>query len=132
MTYPNNANVYLPGTIQIPSSMVITAITKTFPAVVTVSVNDITESNTYIAGQLVKLNVPYSYGMFQANGLVGQIVAVSGNDISVDIDARNFDTFVVPSTPPTPASIAPAGSRNLEFSNNTGQIAFQSLNDKGN
>ncbi len=132
MTYPNDANVYLPGTIQIPSSLVITAITKTFPAVITVEVNPITDSNTYRAGQLVKLNVPYSYGMFQANGLTGQILNVVGNDLIVDIDARNFDTFTVPSIPPTPASVAPAGSRNLEFSNNTGQIAFQSLNDRGN
>ena len=130
---PNNANQYLPGTIQIPSSLLIVAITQSFPMIVTCTVNPVTASNTYIAGQLVILNIPYSYGMFQANQLVGQIILVNGLNFSLDIDSTLFDAFVIP--PPTaeiPASLAPAGSRNLQFDNTTTQIAFQSLNNRGN
>lgn len=130
---PNNSNTYLPGVIQIPSSIEIIAITNSYPMVVTVSVNPITQSNTYIAGQLVTLTVPYSYGMFQADGLVGKVLQVSGSNISLDIDSRLFDTFVVPATnKERPASLAPAGSRNLEFNNQTKFIGFQSLNNRGN
>ena len=125
--------MYLPGVIAIPSSMNITAITNSFPMVVTVEVNPVTEANTYIPGQLVRLTVPISYGMFQANGLVGEILSVNGLDFTLNINSRGFDTFVVPSaSAEQPASLAPAGSRNLAFSNTTNQVPFQSLNNIGN
>jgi len=101
--------------------------------VVTVTVNPVTESNSYISGQLVRLNIPYSYGMFQANGLTGKIITVNGSDLSLDINSTQFDLFVVPgSTEEAPASLAPSGSRNLQFNNNTDLVPFQSLNNIGN
>jgi hypothetical protein len=134
MAYVNDSNEYLPGTIQIPSSINITNITRTYPAVVTVDLDPVTESNTYQAGQLVKLTVPYSYQMFQANNLTAKILEVVGSDMAIDIDARLFDSFVIPSDPKaeTPASLAPAGSQNLSFSNDTNNIPFQSLNNRNN
>lgn len=133
MTVPNNSNTYLPGTIQIPSSIVITAITQSFPMVVTVSLQPLTEANTYQNGQLVKLTVPITYQMIQADGLVGQILDVTGSNITLDIDSRLFDPFVVPSgNVIQPASLAPNGSRNLTLDNNTRQVPFQSLNNIGN
>lgn len=133
MMVPNVNNPYLIGTIQIPSSMVITDITNAYPMVVTVSVNPVTESFTYIPGQFVRLNVPYDYGMFQANGLTPQILAVNGLSLSLDLDSTNFDVF---STPPTgsfgPATLSPNGSRNLTLNNTTVQVPFQSLDNRGN
>lgn len=126
-------NQYLPGVIAIPSSLVITAITQSYPMIATIVVNSVTEANTYIAGQLVRLFVPYTYGMFQANGLTGQILAVVGSTFAIDIDSSSFDPFVIPAlNAAQPASLAPAGSRNLAFSNLTDQIGFQSLNNQGN
>lgn len=133
MTVQNNANVYLPGTIQIPSSLLITGITNAYPMVVTASVNSMTSSNTYIVGQLVRLFIPRSYGMQQANQLTGQITAISGLSFSLDIDSRQFDTFVTPSgNVEQPASFSPAGSRNLQYDNTMGKVPFQSLNNIGN
>lgn len=133
MTVANNANTYLPGTIQIPSSIVITAITQSYPMVVTVSLQPLTEANTYQTGQLVKLTVPITYKMIQADGLVGQILSVSGSNLTLDIDSTLFDPFVVPGgNVIQPASLAPDGSRNLTLDNNTRQVPFQSLNDRGN
>ena len=101
--------------------------------VVTVDIsNPTTEANTYQAGQQVRLTIPWSYGMWQANGLTVQILAVNGLNISLNIDSTNFDSFVVPSSGEIPATIAPSGSRNLEFSNGTRQVPFQSLNNIGN
>ncbi len=126
------ANTYLPGTIQIPSSLVITNITRAYPMVITVTVDDVTENNSYQQGQLVRLTVPASYKMTQADGLTGQIVSVISNTIAVDIDSRGFDTFMSVGLPDTPASLAPAGSRNLQYDNNTRAVPFQSLNNIGN
>lgn len=127
------ANNYLPGVIQIPSALLIIDITKSYPMVISFTVNNVTASNTYIAGQLVRLNVPYPYKMFQANGLVGQILSVGSTTMLVDIDSRGFDTFVTPASgTEQPASLSPSGSRNLEFSNTTHDLPFQSLNNIGN
>lgn len=132
MSVPNDANVYLAPVVQIPSALTITAITRSFPMVVTATANT-DQSNTYIAGQAVRLNIPQPYKMFQANGLVGVITAVSGDDISLNIDSRSFDAFVVPdATAQQPATLSPSGSRNLAYNNQTRQVPFQSLNNIGN
>lgn len=128
------ANQYLPPVIQIPSSLLITAMTQSLPLVITVQIgNPTTEANTYIPGMNVKLTVPRPYGMFQANNLVGTILAINGSNFTLSIDSSQFDTFVIPSgNVETPASIAPYGSRNLQYNNNTNQVPFQSLNNIGN
>lgn len=128
------ANTYLPGTVVIPGKLLITNITKTYPMQVSFTDND---SNTYIPGMVVRLFVPASYKMIQANNLQGQILAI--DDVSfifyLDIDSRNFDTFVIPSPGINvfqPASMSPAGSRNLSYNNSTNRVAFQNLNNEGN
>lgn len=131
MAYPGNT--YLPGVIAIPSSLTITAITQAAPMVVTISINTITEANTYIIGQKVRLMVPNSYGMYQANGLIGRIIATGLNTLTLNIDSSGFDPFIIPAaSAEMPASLAPSGSQNLSFDNNTNQVGFQSLNDIGN
>lgn len=100
--------------------------------VVSVSVNAVTESNTYITGQLVRLTIPYLYGMQQANGLVGQIIIIGVGTLTLNIDSSGFDPFAIPGSGEMPASLAPAGSRNLEYNNTTTQVPFQSLNNIGN
>ncbi len=126
------ANQYLPGVIQIPSMLLVTNITQSFPMVVTFTVPP-TGSNTYIAGQLVRLTIPRTWGMYQANGLIGKILSISSTTMALDIDSTYFDAFVDgSSSSEAPASLAPAGSRNLTFSNQTNQVPFQSLNNIGN
>jgi hypothetical protein len=132
MTVANNANTYLPGTIQIPSSLLITAITKDIIARITVEVDPITASNTYIPGQAVLLTIPFQYGMQQANEKTVKILNVDGLNFYVDMNSVSFDPFVVPMNATQPASLSPSGSNNLEYSNGTNQIAFQSLNNIGN
>ncbi len=101
--------------------------------VVTCVLDGVTDANTYISGQLVKLTVPSTYGMYQANGLTGKITAVNGLQFTLNIDSSGFDPFVVPvSTAEQPASLAPAGSQNLTYGNTTAQVGFQSLYNQGN
>ncbi len=125
-------NQYLPGVIQIPSMLLITGMSQSFPTVIDFTVPE-TGSNTYRAGQLVRLTVPRLWGMFQANGLIVKIISVSNSSMIVDLDSTYFDAFVDGSaTSTTPASLSPAGSRNLEFNNSTNDVPFQSLNNIGN
>lgn len=126
------ANQYLPPVILIPGSFLITGITQASPMVITFTV-PANSANTYLIGQLVRLTVPKTWGMYQANGLTGKIIAVGASTMSLNIDSSLFDPFVYnPTSPETPASLAPSGSQNLPFSNGTNQLPFQSLNNIGN
>lgn len=127
-------NQYLRGVITIPSSLLITNITRSSPMVVSVEVgNTSTEANTYLIGMAVKLMVPRPYGMYQANGLVGTIQAIVGSDFILNLDSTLFDIFVIPSgNVEQPATISPSGSRNLTYDNSSRLVPFQSLNNIGN
>lgn len=127
-------NQYLPGVIAIPSTLLITNITRSNPMVVTVSIpNSSVQANTYIVGMSIRLFVPQSYGMIQANNIVGTIIRINGLDFSLNWDSSQWDAFIIPpSSAETPASIAPFGSRNLQYDNTTDAVPFQSLNNIGN
>lgn len=128
------ANQYLPPVIQIPSSLLITNITTSSPMVVSVAIgNTSTEANTYIVGMAIRLFVPQTYKMYQANNLVGTIIDISGLDFTLNLDSSLFDTFVIPSgNVEQPATIAPFGSRNYQYNNKSAEVPFQSLNNIGN
>lgn len=127
-------NQYFPGVIAIPSSLTITEITQSYPMIITVEVsNSSIEANTYIVGMAVRLFVPYTYKMFQANNLVGSIISIDDNEFTLDLDSRLFDPFVIPSgNVEQPATISPNGSRNYQYDNNSSKVPFQSLNNIGN
>jgi len=129
---PNIANSYLPGVITIPSALSITAITNAYPAVATVTANAETQSNSFIAGQLVTLQIPVTYGMWQANNQTVKILANDGSNISLDMDSTNYDAFSIPNPATQPATMSPSGSRNLTLDNETRTEPFQSLNNRGN
>ncbi len=129
------ANQYLPPVVLIPSSLLITSISQSLPMVVGVQVqNTTTEANTYIVGMAIRLMVPQTYRMYQANNLVGTITAISGSNFTLNLDSSLFDAFVVPSgNVEQPATIAPNGSRNYQYTNGSNQaVPFQSLNNIGN
>ena len=126
-----SVNTYLPPTLVTPGFLVISAISRTNPMVITI-VDSL--YNTYVVGQLVHLNVPASYKMVEANQMTGEILAIDGLNFTVSIDATNFSSFIAPNpsaiiTPVQPATLGPAGSRNIY---NTTQEPFKSLNNEGN
>lgn len=128
------ANEYLAPVTYIPSRLLILNIARTFPMLMTLFVPPgYPVANTYLAGMLLRLYVPVTYGMRQANGLIGKILLVTGLDVALDIDARYFDPYVIPSgSVEAPASVVVFGSRNTLFSNDTRNLPFQTLNNIGN
>lgn len=120
---PNNANTFLPPSPVVPMFLIITGITNSIKMIVTVST-----PNSYVVGQLAYFSIPFDYGMFQLDGLTGQVVAVDVTNLilTFDINSNLFDAFVIPpAAGEKPASLCSAGSRNL-YNNTT--VPFHSLN----
>jgi len=90
----------------VPKFFYINAITKDFPCVVT-----FTEDHDYKIGQFISFRVANPYGMFQMNNLRGKVLDLTSNSVTVNIDTRQFGTFIYPvSGNNTPPVSVPAGS----------------------
>ncbi len=109
MTQGNN--IYLPGQDFVPHFLVISAITQATQMVVTV-----TTPNQYIVGQNIYFSIPFPYGMFQLNGLIGNIISVDATNLifTIAINSTQFDPFVLASgvRVQQPATVSPQGSKN--------------------
>ncbi len=97
-----------------PDRSTITDITQAIPCVVTTDAN-----HGLFTGNVVRLNVPATYGMFQLNNLAVQVYVLSDTTFScwhtlvptaVPIDSREYQAFVIPGTPGFVASVIPIGS----------------------
>lgn len=97
--------------LYVPAKNYITGITAANPAIVTLSL-----THNLAVGDKVRLNVPSAFGMVQADGLVGEVTAVStaNNTVTLgDIDSSAFTAFAFPasaSVPFTHAHLVPFGS----------------------
>lgn len=121
---PNNANTFLPPSPVVPMNLLIADISNANPCVITVTV-DADQENDYVVGQLIYVTVPPAYGMVELNDQTFKIIAVSGDDLSINVNSTNFALFVVPvGNVEAPASISPAGSRNIY---NYVQVPFHAL-----
>jgi len=90
-----------------PRNRFIVNITQANPMVVSLSV-----TADFTVGQAVRFNIPAAFGMVELDGLVGNIIAVGANQISVDIDSSTFSAFVFPGValyPFTFAQVVPVG-----------------------
>lgn len=96
-----------------PGNTLLTSITQANPGVVTCATD-----HNLTTGQIVRFNIPFSYGMQQLNNRLTQITTLSLTQFSiqdrqvpnyVDIDTTNFDPFVNAGTG-TPAAIVCVGS----------------------
>ena len=116
-----SANTYLAPSPVTPPSLIVSNITQSVNAVVTVTI-----ANPYIPGQLIHLTVPPEYGMYQADQLTAEILSVSGLNFTTSLDTRQFNAFSIPVgvQKQKPASLSPAGSKNLY---NISAIPFHSL-----
>lgn len=74
-----------------PAVRDIAAITNSFPAIITT-----TFAHSYISGLIVRIRVPFGYGMVLLNKRVGSITVTSATTFTIPIDTTNFDAFVIP------------------------------------
>lgn len=81
--------------IYFPRRLFITNISQALQAVVTMSV-----TSGLSVGQIIRLKVPEAFGMLEADGLQGEIVAINtgNNTITLNIDSSGFTAFSFPTS----------------------------------
>lgn len=86
----------------------IESITNAYPMVVTT-----TNDHHYVAGMRVRFNIPGMFGMIQLNEVEAQVLSITNNSLTVNVDSSNFTPFAYPSPLPeafTPPVVIPDAS----------------------
>lgn len=101
----------------------IESISNSYPMVLTTTV-----PHKYIAGLKVRFLIPHDFGMYDLNDLEGQIISVTSDTLTINLDSTNFSVFSYPamlpsaytnpsvipnsSGPPLPPPALPFGNQN--------------------
>lgn len=107
------AITYYPGYSQVvvtPNLTVktILSITNAYPMVVTTD-----GDHGYVTGMDVTFLIPSQFGMVQLNGLNSQVLSVTDDTLTINVDSSSFNPFAYPSPLPiayTPPSVIPNSS----------------------
>jgi hypothetical protein len=59
------------------------------------------DNHNYVAGMNVTFLIPTQFGMVQLNGINVQILSVTNDTFTVDLDSTNFTPFAYPSPLPS-------------------------------
>lgn len=92
-----------------PALRLVTNITNAFPAAVTTSF-----AHNYNTGEIVRLWVPFGYGMTQVNMMFAPITVTGADTFTINLDTTTFDYFIYPDEPtrqrlPRAAQVTPIG-----------------------
>jgi hypothetical protein len=71
------------------------------------------DDHNYVAGMVVRFLIPVAFGMVQLNDLEGQVIGVTNNSLTINLDSTRFTPFAYPSPLPnayTPPSVIPNSS----------------------
>lgn len=91
-----------------PAMREIIAITNSYPMVITTSFD-----HNYYDGLIVRLLIPFNFGMVQANELFGPVTRIDGTQFSLPIDSQSFDPFIIPVDALQIAQVIPIGEESL-------------------
>lgn len=78
----------------------ILAITNSYPMIVTTVLD-----HGYVAGMEVTFKIPTQFKMTELNSLDGQVLSITNNTLTINLDSRNFSVFSYPS--PLPSTYTP-------------------------
>ena len=106
MTVPYNSNYGPPyGADFIPNLQYVTNITQAYPAVVTFA-----DDTNFTIAEWISFRIPPANGMIQLNNQKAQIISLTSNTATIDVDTRYFYPFISVSDPQVPCVAVPAGS----------------------
>jgi hypothetical protein len=114
MATPTQSSVmYYPGYSQETVTenfvwQVITSITQASQMVITTA-----KRHNYVAGVKIRFNIPGIFGMQQLNTLQVQVISVTANTLTCNVDSSNFTPFAYPISLPsayTPPVLIPDSS----------------------
>lgn len=122
---------YYPGysQVQVQENLiwqVIASITQANPMVVTTE-----NTHNYPAGVNVSFLIPVAFGMQQLNGVNAQVVSVTTDTLTLNLDSTHFSVFSYPSplpsayTPPTMFSVSSGPQLPPQFLSYGNQDGFE-------
>jgi hypothetical protein len=105
--------IYYPGYSQVivTQNLVvrdILAVTNSYPMIVTTVID-----HGYVAGMDVTFQIPTQFGMVELNGKNVQVLSITTDTLTIDLDSTNFSVFSYPSPLPlayTPPTVIPNSS----------------------
>ena len=103
--YPGYSQVQVQENLRVQT---IASITQANPMVVT-TVNN----HGYVAGMDVTFLIPSQFGMTQLNGINAQVISITPNTLTINLNSTNFSVFSYTSPLPsayTPPSVIPNAS----------------------
>lgn len=112
VSYPNWINPYPGHADFIPKEFVVTAISNSYPAVVTTAV-----AHNYHDNNIIRIDIPLGYGMQEINQLFAPTIVLSPTTFSIDIDTRFFGPFSIPVGAQQSAQCVPIGEINAVIYN---------------
>ena len=89
----------------IPNLQYITNITRAFPAVIT-----FLDDTNFTVAEWISFRIPPANGMIQLNNQKAQIISLTPNTATIDVDTTNFYPFIYVQDPQIPCVAVPAGS----------------------
>jgi len=104
-----------------PAMRIITNITQAYPTVITTS-----PDHDYVNGMIVRIRVPQMYGMRQIDNYVGELTVLTDDTFSLKVDARTYDAFSVPASPPYrnfTALVTPVGNISSTYNIGTRNVS---------
>ena len=96
-----------------PGYQFITAITQSYPAVMTFSQN-----HNFTPGEILSFRIPKYYGMYQLNNKQARVLTITSNTVTLDIETTTFDAFIYAGTDiqvTVPAMALPSSSGVVPF-----------------
>lgn len=105
MYYPGYSQVQVQENLRVQT---IASITNANPMVVT-TVND----HGYVAGMMVVFLIPSQFGMVELNKINAQVISITDDTLTINLNSINFFVFSYPSPLPsayTPPSVIPNSS----------------------
>jgi hypothetical protein len=105
MYYPGYSQVVVADNLKVQT---ILTITQSFPMILTTNID-----HDYVAGMIVRFLIPSIFGMVELNALDGQVIGVTNNSLTINLDSTNFTPFAYPNPLPnayTNPSVIPNGS----------------------
>jgi hypothetical protein len=103
--YPGYSQVQVQENLRVQT---IASITNAFPMILT-TIKD----HDYVPGMNVTFLIPAQFGMIELNNVNCQVLQVTNNTLTINLDSSNFTPFAYPSPLPlayTPPSVIPNSS----------------------
>lgn len=105
--------IYYPGysQVQVQQNLLveqIESITNANPMVVTTM-----KDHEYVSGMMVTFLIPTQFGMVQLNNVNAQVISLTSDTLTINLDSTGFTPFAYPSPLPqayTPPSVIPNSS----------------------